>query len=143
MLIPAVFLAIQTLIAPPAAVRAALDALCAGWQLAPVIPEIADEIKTRTPSWPPNLIPGDFNGDQLTDVAVLAECKGSAHLVVFLGTAAGFAMHLLEKPQPYDARQFLHLIRREYAFDAIGVEFEAVGGHAWVWRDGRWQSVLR
>jgi hypothetical protein len=26
---------------------------------------------------------------------------------------------------------------------AIGVEFEAIGGHAWVFRDGRWQSVAR
>ena len=36
--------------------------------------------------------------------------------------------------------QFLHLIRGEYEHDAIGVEYEAIGGHAWVFRDGRWQS---
>jgi hypothetical protein len=139
----AALLLIQSVIAPPDAVRAHLDAACAGWQLAPVIPEVAEQIRTRTPTWPPNLIPGDFNGDQQVDVAVLAECKGSVRLMVFVGTASGFAGHELEKPQPYDARQFLHLIRKEYDFDAIGVEYEAIGGHAWVWRAGRWQKVER
>ena len=133
----------QTQIPIPAAVRADLDAACPGWQLAPVIPEIAEEIRTRTPSWPPNMIPGDFNGDERVDVAILAECKGSVRLVVFVGTAAGFSKQELEKPQPYDARQFLHLIRKEYEFDAIGVEYEAIGGHAWIWRAGRWQMVER
>ena len=50
---------------------------------------------------------------------------------------------VLEPSQPSDPRQFLHLIRGEYEHDAIGVEYEAVGGHAWVFRDGRWQSVVR
>lgn len=143
MLILAVILVLQAQIAPPDAVRADLDAACAGWQLSPVIPEIAEEIRSRTPSWPPNMIPGDFNGDQQVDVAILVECKGSVRLVVFIGTKAGFSKHELDKPQPYDARQFLHLIRKEYEFDAIGVEFEAIGGHAWIWRDGRWQKVER
>jgi hypothetical protein len=139
----AALLAALQLIAPPAAVRADLDAACAGWQLAPVIPEIAEEIRTRTPSWPPNMLPGDFNGDQQVDVAVLAECKGSVRLLVFIATPSGFSKQELEKPQPYDARQFLHLIRKEYEFDAIGVEYEAIGGHAWIWRAGRWQMVER
>ena len=106
-------------------------------------PEIAEEIKTRTPTWPPNLVPGDFNGDGQVDAAVLIECHGSAQLVAFLSNGAGFSKHVLEKPQPYDAREFLHLIRGEYEHDAIGVEYEAIGGHAWVFRDGRWQSVVR
>jgi hypothetical protein len=143
MVIVAVILAIQVQIAPPAAVTKALDATCAGWQLAPVIPEIAEEIKTRTPSWPANLLPGDFNSDGQVDVAVLVECKGSSQLIVFMSTGQGFSKEVLEKPQPYDAREFLHLIRKEYEHDAIGVEFEAIGGHAWVLRDNRWQSVLR
>jgi len=133
----------QSLIAPPEAVAKELGATCAGWQLAPVIPEIAEEIKTRTPGWPPNLLPGDFNGDGQVDVAVLVECKGSSQLIAFLGKGEGFSKEVLEKPQPYDARQFLHLIRQEYEHDAIGVEFEAIGGHAWVFRDNRWQSILR
>lgn len=141
-MIAPLLIALQT-IAAPDAVRKDLDAICAGWQLAPVIPEIAEEIRTRTPSWPPNMIPGDFNGDQQVDVAVLVECKGSVRLVVFIGTPSGFTKHELEKPQPYDARQFLHLIRQEYEFDAIGVEYEAIGGHAWIWRAGRWQMVER
>ena len=136
-------LAALQLIAPPDAVRKDLDAMCKGWQLAPVIPEIAEEIRTRTPSWPPNMIPGDFNGDQQVDVAILAECKGSVRLLVFVGTPSGFSRQEIEKPQPYDARQFLHLIRKEYEFDAIGVEYEAIGGHAWIWRAGRWQMVQR
>lgn len=133
----------QALIAPPDAVRADLDTVCPGWQLAPVIPEIAAEIRTRTPTWPPNLLPGDFNGDGQIDVAVLIECKGSAQLLAFLSNGPGFSKHVLEKPQPYDSRQFLHLIRKEYEHDAIGVEYEAIGGHAWVFRDNRWQSVVR
>ena len=143
MIIVLLLLSAQTLIQPPQAVRGELDAMCAGWQLAPVIPEIAEEIRTRTPSWPPNMIPGDFNGDQQVDVAVLVECKGSVRLLAFIGTPSGFSRQELEKPQPYDARQFLHLIRKEYEFDAIGVEYEAIGGHAWVWRAGRWQMVDR
>jgi hypothetical protein len=142
-LIPAGILVFQALIAPPPAVRADLDALCKGWQLAPVIPEIAEEIRTRTPAWPPNLLAGDFNGDGQVDAAVLIECNGAAQLVAFLSSGSGFSQHVLEKPQPYDPRQFLHLIRKEYEHDAIGVEYEAIGGHAWVFRDGRWQSVVR
>jgi hypothetical protein len=142
-MILAVILAFQAQIAPPDAVRADLDALCKGWQLAPVLPEIAAEIKTRTPAWPPNLLPGDFNGDGQIDVAVLVECSGSAQLVAFLSSEAGYSKQVLEKPQPYDPREFLHLIRKEYEHDAIGVEYEAIGGHAWVFRDNRWQSVLR
>ena len=130
-------------IAPPDAVRNDLDAMCKGWQLAPVTPEIAAEIKTRTPTWPPNLLPGDFNGDGKVDVAVLIECDGSSQLVAFLSSGSGFSKQVLEKPQPYDAREFLHLIRKEYEHDAIGVEYEAIGGHAWVFRNNRWESLLR
>ena len=143
MIIVPLFLAAQTMISAPESVRKELDSACAGWQLAPVTPEIAAEIKTRTPSWPPNLLPGDFDGDGQTDVAVLIECNGSAQLVAFLSNASGFSKQVLEKPQPYDPREFLHLIRKEYEHDAVGVEYEAIGGHAWLFRDGRWQSVAR
>lgn len=136
-------LALQAVITPPDAVRKDLDSICKGWQLAPVTPEIAEEIKTRTPTWPPNLLPGDFNGDGKIDVAVLIECDGSSQLVAFLSSGSGFSKQVLEKPQPYDAREFLHLVRKEYEHDAIGVEYEAIGGHAWVFRDNRWQSILR
>jgi len=142
-LILALILGIQAQIAPPDAVRKDLDATCKGWQLAPVTPEIAAEIKTRTPTWPPNLLPGDFNGDGKIDVAALIECDGSSELVAFLSSGSGFSKQVLEKPQPYDAREFLHLVRKEYEHDAIGVEYEAIGGHAWVFRDNRWQSILR
>jgi hypothetical protein len=131
----------QTLIGFPGPVRQDLDASCPGWRIAPVTPEIEAEIHERTPSWPANLLPGDFNGDRKTDVAVLVDCKGTVQLHAFLSSDSGFSKHLLEKPQPLDPRQFLHLIRGEYEHDAIGVEFEAIGGHAWVFRDGRWQSV--
>jgi len=133
----------QGLIGVPEAVRPQLDATCAAWRLAPVIPEIAAEIAVRTPTWPPNLLPGDFNADRETDVAVLIECGGTVHLLAFLSGPSGFTRHALEEPLPYDARQFLHLIRQDYGRDAIGVEYEAVGGHAWLYRDGRWQSVRR
>ena len=142
-MIAVIVLALQTMIAVPDAVRKELDAICAGWQLASVLPEIAEEIKTRTPTWPPNLLPGDFNGDGAIDVAVLQECRGTVQLVAFLSRDGGFAREILEKPEPHDPRQFLHLIRKEYGDDAIGVEYEAVGGHAWVFGRGKWRSVPR
>jgi hypothetical protein len=94
-IIAPLFLTAQTLISVPDAVRKDLDPLCKGWQLAPVTPEIAAEIKTRTPTWPPNLLPGDFNGDGQTDVAVLIECNGSAQLVAFLSDGSGFSKQVL------------------------------------------------
>ena len=139
----ALVLAMQSMIAVPDAVRQQLDTICAGWQLAPVLPEIAAEIETRTPTWPPNLLPGDFNGDGEVDVAVLLECKGSAQLAAFLSGGPGFSTEILEKPEPHDPRQFLHLIRKEYGHDAIGVEYEAIGGHAWIFSDRKWRSVPR
>jgi hypothetical protein len=142
-MIAALFLTAQVALALPATVRAELDAACAGWRLAPVLPEIEQEIRTRTPAWPVNMIPGDFNTDKKTDIAVLLDCRGLVQLVAFLANDSGFSMRVLEKPQPLDPRQFLHLIRQEYEHDAIGVEYEAIGGHAWVFRDGRWQSVVR
>ena len=117
--------------------------MCAGWRLAPVMPEIAEEIKTRTPTWPPNLLPGDFNGDGAIDVAVLQECQGRVQLVAFLSRDRAFSKEILEKPEPLDPRQFLLLIRKEFGHDAIGVEYEAIGGHVWVFRDGKWRSMPR
>ncbi len=131
------------MIAVPDAVRTELDTICAGWQPASVLPEIADEIKTRTPAWPPNMLPGDFNGDNETDVAVLVLCEGRVQLAAFLSDRRSFSMAILEPPQPHDPRQFLHLIRKEYGYDAIGVEYDAIGGHAWVFRDGKWRSIAR
>lgn len=142
-MIALVVLAVQAMIAVPDAVRKELDSMCAGWTLASVLPEIAEEIKTRTPTWPPNLLPGDFNGDGAIDAAVLQECKGTVQLVAFLSGDGGFSTHVLEKPEPHDARQFLVLIRKEYGNDAIGVEYEAIGGHAWVFSGGQWQSRIR
>ena len=142
-MVVALVLAMQSMIAVPDAVRQELDTICAGWQLAPVLPEIAEEIKTRTPAWPPNLLPGDFNGDGQVDVAVLLECKGNVQLAAFLSSGSGLSREILEKSQPLDPRQFLHLIRKEYGHDAIGVEYEAVGGHAWVFGDRKWRSVPR
>lgn len=142
-MIAAVALAAQSLIAVPDAVGKELDSMCAGWRLAAVIPEVAEEIRTRTPAWPPNLLPGDFNGDGAIDVAVLQECRGTVQLVAFLSRDGGFAREILEKPEPHDPRQFLHLIRKEYEHDAIGVEYEAIGGHAWIFRDRKWTSVPR
>ena len=140
-MIPAAILVLQALIAPPPAVAAELATTCPSWKLAPVLPEIDREIHSRTPSWPANMIPGDFNGDRKADVAALVECEGTVELMVFVASGSGYAKHVLEPPQLFDPRQFLHLIRGEFEHDAIGVEYEAIGGHAWVFRDGRWQNV--
>ncbi len=142
-MIPAIVMTAQLAFALPDAVRTELDAMCSGWRFATVLPEIAEEIRTRTPSWPANAILGDFNTDKQTDMAALVDCSGQVQLVVFLSRDPGFTREVLEKPQLHDPRQFLHLIRQEYGRDAIGVEYEAIGGHAWVFRDGVWQSLTR
>ncbi|OFW43730.1 MAG: hypothetical protein A3J29_09715 [Acidobacteria bacterium RIFCSPLOWO2_12_FULL_67_14b] len=131
----------------PAAVRQQIDALHREWRLARVLPEVELEIRGRTPTWPPNLILGDFDGNHETDVAVLVEYPDAAvrggsavRLLAFLGNGQVFTMFVLEQAAPHDARQFLHLIREARSGDAIGVEFEAIGGHAWTYRRGQWQS---
>ncbi len=142
-MITAILVTAQLAFALPDAVRSELDATCSGWRFASVLPEIAEEIRSRTPSWPANVILGDFNSDKETDMAALVDCRGVVQLVAFISSEKGFTKHALEKPQPHDPRQFLHLIRQEYERDAIGVEYEAIGGHAWIYRDGRWQSLTR
>ncbi|MDO8678681.1 MAG: hypothetical protein Q7R30_08985 [Acidobacteriota bacterium] len=134
-------------IALPDDVRRQIDAAHAGWKLAAVMPEVESEIRQRTPSWPPNLIVGDFDGNKQTDVAVLVEYPAPAlpggravQLLAFLGNGTAFTKFVLEPPAPLDPRQFLHLIRERGAGDAIGVEYEAIGGHAWSYRNGKWQS---
>jgi hypothetical protein len=135
-------------IAVPDEVRRQIDAAHAGWKLAAVTPEIAGEIRERTPVFPPNMILGDFDGNRWTDVAVLVEYREPAlpggravELFAFLSTGGtGFTKFVLEPPAPLDPRQFLHLIARPGASDAIGVEYESIGGHAWSYRDGKWQS---
>ena len=134
-------------VALPDDVRRQLDAAHSGWKLAAVLPEVAVEIRGRTPRWPPNMILGDFDGNKQTDVAVLVEYAEPAvpggravQLFVFLGNSATFTKFVLEQPAPLDLRQFLHLIREPGAGDAIGVEYEAIGGHAWRYHDGKWQS---
>jgi hypothetical protein len=64
----------------------------------------------------------------------------AVQLFAFLGSGSGFTKFVLERPAPLDPRQFLHLIRERGAGDAIGVEYEAIGGHAWSYRDGKWRS---
>lgn len=132
----------------PSDVRRAIDATHPGWRLAAVLPEIEAEIQERTPTWPANLILGDFDGNAETDVAVLVEHSDPAirggravQLLAFLAERQAFTRYVLEDAAPHDARQFLHLIRERPQGDAIGVEYEAVGGHAWTYRDGRWQST--
>ena len=136
-------LLLQSLIAVPAQVRAMLDAACPSWRLSAVLPEISDEIRNRTPSWPPNLIPGDFDANGQVDVAVLVECGEKVELLAFLASGSGFNKHVIEPSQAVDPRQFVHLIQNEYGRDAIGVEYLAIGGHAWVYRDGVWRSIPR
>src|SRR3954447_4516216 len=104
-------LAMQVILSVPGPIRQDLEASCAGWRLAPVTPEIQQEMQSRTPTWPANLIPGDFNGDGQTDAAALIQCKDTVQLLVFMAAKDGFSKTVLEKPQPVDPREFLHLIR--------------------------------
>lgn len=132
----------------PSDIRRAIDEAHPGWRLAGVLPEIQSEILERTPTWPANLILGDYDGNGQTDVAVLVEYADAAipggravQLLAFLGEGQTFSRFVLEKAAPHDARQFLHLIRERPEGDAIGVEYEAIGGHAWRYRHNQWQSM--
>lgn len=136
-------------VALPDAVRRQIGAAHPGWKLAAVMPEVEREIRERTPAWPPNMILGDFDGNKQTDIAVLVEYPDTAviggravQLLAFLNTGKAFTMFVLEKAAPHDLRQFLHVIRDAREGDAIGVEYEAIGGHAWSYRNGKWQSRL-
>lgn len=136
-------------VALPESARRQIDAAYPGWRLARVIPEVEAEIRERTPTWPPNLILGDFDGNRQTDIALLVEYADAAmsggravRLLALLGDGTGFTMAAIEKAAPHDARQFLHLIRQAGEPDTIGVEFEAIGGHVWSYRNGKWQSSL-
>jgi len=132
----------------PPEVQRAMDRALPGWQLASVLPEIRAEIQERTPMWPVNLIFGDFDGNAGVDFAALVEYADSTmpggravQLLAFLAEGQAFEAFVLEKAAPHDARQFLHLIRDRPQDDAIGVEYEALGGHAWRYRNGQWQSA--
>ena len=136
-------------VALPADVRRQLDAVHTGWKLAAVLPEVESESRERTPRWPPNMILGDFDGNRQTDVAVLIEypepklAGGRAvQLYAFLGDGKAFKRFVLEQPAPLDPRQFLHLMREAGTSDAVGVEYEAIGGHEWRYRNRKWQSKL-
>jgi hypothetical protein len=146
-MILAALLAWQAVTTMPEAVRRDLDTSCPGWTLASVIPEVAEEIRSRTPEWPANFISGDFNADGRADVAVLAGCRGRVEVLAFLAGSSGYTRHVVEKAQPLDAREFLHLIYKDtgggYERDAIGVEYHSIGGKAWIFRDNRWQSIAR
>lgn len=146
-MILALLVASQTVAVVPDAVRRDLDASCAGWALAAVQPEVAEEIRGRTPEWPPNFISGDFDQNGRADVALLAECKGTVQLLAFLSGPSGYTKHIVERPQPLDPREFLHLIYKDsgggYERDAIGVEYHSIGGKAWILRDNRWQTLAR
>jgi len=137
----------QTVTTVPEAVRRDLDAWCPGWTLAAVIPEVTDEIRGRTPEWPANFISGDFDQNGRADVALLAECQGTVQLLAFLAEPSGYSKHVVEKAQPVDPREFLHLIYKDsgggYERDAIGVEYHSIGGKAWIFRDNRWQTLAR
>lgn len=145
------FVLFQALLALPGPAGDDLATLCPGWRLAPVTPEVGAEIAARTPDWPANLIRGDFDGNARADFAVLAACpregRTTVQLVVFLSEGEAFRRAVIEPPAPPDARQFLHLIPAGasggYQRDAIGVEYDAIGGHAWVLRNGKWQSIPR
>lgn len=146
-MILALLVAWQAAAVVPEAIGRDLDASCAGWTLAAVIPEVAAEIRGRTPEWPANFIGGDFDQNGRADVALLSECNGRVQLLAFLAGPSGYTKHVVEDAQPPDPREFLHLIDRNstggYERDAIGVEYHLIGGKAWIFRGDRWQSSAR
>lgn len=146
-MILALVVAWQAAAVVPEAIGRDLDASCPGWTLAAVIPEVAAEIRARTPEWPANFISGDFDQNGRADVALLSDCKGKVQLLAFLAGPSGYAKHVVEDAQPLDPREFLHLIDSNssggYERDAIGVEYHLIGGKAWIFRGDRWLSSAR
>ena len=145
----------------PRPVSSMLRAKYPGWQLSPLYPDVVEAVRAQQRRGPLNLIRGDFDGNGEIDLAMLIEYgrkrqteTGVVEVVVVLRKNSRHEMSVLEGPDAHIGKKYIRLIRRGspgydldtntnfvYKQDSIGVEFAGTGGHAWVYRNGKFVSI--
>lgn len=152
----------DALVTLPASMKAILDKRFPGWRYLPVDNEIRTFLKGYvSENARPDLINGDFDGNGQTDFAILIEENTrspkaastkmrKARLVVFLNNAAGLQIKVLDPEGAY-----LVLMKRgdwdysyetdqyfTYQHDAIFTGIFEKGGTSYVYRKGRFRSII-
>lgn len=91
----------------PAPVKAKLDAAFPGWRMAPLNSRAARGFRSKHPSWPSNVLTGDFDGNKTTDYAVLMEHKGKTMVAAVLDSGKTLTLHSVTAPEQPDPRMWL------------------------------------
>jgi hypothetical protein len=145
----------------PRSIQAQIDVEYPGWRVSSVEPTVAASLRLANASDEVNVIRGDFDGNGRPDYAVLIEYPLSdrqaisgVQVLALFAEHTGYKLLALERPHAHFPNQYVRLIRRgsrgydlarnmefRYERDAIGVEFEGEGGHAWVYRLGKFVSI--
>ena len=145
----------------PDSLRSKLDRRFPGWHYLKVDDEITSFLRESvSPHARPDLISGDFDGNGLLDYAALIEqeksdknetaAESQVSLVVFLRTAAGFKMHLIDPDGGY-----LGLMKRgewdydyetqqhfTYPHDAIFTGIFEKGGSSYIYENKKFRSII-
>jgi hypothetical protein len=144
----------------PVALESTLDQKFPGWHYQSVDPEITSYLRANiSPDARPDLISGDFDGNGLADFAALIEhqsndnpepaAQTSFSLVIFLRSAGGFKMQVLEPlgdylvlmkrgEQDYDfeAQQYFN-----YPHDSIFMGIWDKAGSSYIFEKGRFRAI--
>jgi hypothetical protein len=141
-----------------ARVRATITAKYPDWRISRLDPAVTQLVRTGQPEGPLNVVYGDFDGNGTGDIAVLIEYTEpsgtrQAQVLALLNDGTRHSMFPLGADR-HSSDQYLRLIRRGsrgydlntitdfvYERDAIGVEFEGKGGHAWLYRNGQFVAI--
>ena len=146
----------------PDSLRSALDRRFPGWHYLKIDDEITSFLRESvSPFARPDLISGDFDGNGFADYAALIEHKKSkvkirspeespVSLVVFLRTAAGFKMHVIDPDGAYlglmkqgewdyDYETQSHFT---YPHDAIFTGIWEKAGSSYIYEKGRFREII-
>lgn len=94
----------------PRPVKAKLDAAFPGWRMAPLSSKAARSFRSKHPSWPSNVLSGDFDGNKRTDYAVMLEHKGKMIVTALLDSGKTLTLHTVTAPEQPDPRMWMWLI---------------------------------
>lgn len=94
----------------PRPVKAKLDAAFPGWRMAPLSSKAARSFRSKHPSWPSNVLTGDFDGNKRTDYAALLEHKGQMVVAALLDSGKALTVHTVMPPEQPDPRLWLWLV---------------------------------
>jgi hypothetical protein len=143
-----------------------LDGRFPAWRLCSVSSRVRDTLRERSPKALPTVVAGDFDGNGLTDYAVLLEyptfSKGGgaassdvSEVVALLDQGAAFKLFIVKEPVPPDPRRYLTLQRKgqrgydlerdrpfTYPNDSIGVWFFGVAGGTYIFSNGGFRYVV-